>query len=109
MNSSHSELSRAVLTSFTAPILAENEHAGKADHRLSLLANVKNLDKNYTTVKNWTFIPNQLPNIVANIPIQLCVGGFWVELMFGGDICIIVVHFGGGSIVNNLDTYVDYT
>jgi len=29
--------------------------------------------------------------------------------MFGGDICIIVVHFGGGSIVNNLDTYVDST
>ena len=32
-----------------------------------------------------------------------------MELMFGGDICIIVVHFGGGSIVNNLDTYVDST
>jgi len=50
---------------------------GQGHFQLSrILANVKNLDKNYTTVENWTFIPNQLPNIVANIPVQLCVGGF---------------------------------
>lgn len=31
-----------------------------------------------------------------------------MELLIKGVICIIVVHFGGGSIVNNMDTYVGF-
>ena len=35
LNSSHSQLSRAVLNVFIAPVLAENRFAGDADHTLS--------------------------------------------------------------------------
>ena len=41
LDSSRSQLSRAMLNPFRAPILAENRFAGEADHRLSLCCSIE--------------------------------------------------------------------